>query len=134
MDNDNEWTVVTYKKNKIFKPKPIPSYKYQQLYNSSNIPRWKLLPKWKYTGPCRKLTSEDTTLTHQDIKRIISSQFNLVCECCDSFYISQILRRLYVCKGCYCCQGDDVSYDMYESKQYVHTGGIIETRFGRRII
>lgn len=124
--NDDEgWSVVNYKKTK---PKKVNVQKrpYTREYNNDESDD-NVLDEYIYNGEARVLTEADWTLTPEEREKI--EQFNIPCECCSSDRISKILVRLYICEGCYCCEGDDVSYDMYKVTKYITEHGRIQIRF-----
>ncbi len=87
---NNEWTLVKSKKNKNPKLK-------------------KYIRTW-YATPTKK----DMILTPEEKQLINESKFKniICCNCCFSYIISDIICRTFVsCDRCYCCVGDDPTYD-----------------------
>jgi hypothetical protein len=101
MENTHdEWTIVTNKR-KINKKK-------------RNVPRG--IPKG-----FRLFKQSDYTLTSDEKKMVNGIKDSMCCNCCDSHTISNIInRKFYRCMVCYCCAGDDPSYDSPNLKIYVN--------------
>ena len=74
-------------------------------------------PKKYVRKYCRELTPQDFTLTEQEKALIQHEQsanpnLKLFCNCCQSYLISDIIRRTFLsCGVCYCCAGDDPAAD-----------------------
>lgn len=154
MNNDNEegWTQVTYKKTAKPKPKPKPiktdkknknqnqnrkqyqdqkqKQRQRQRQPRRQSKRFKNETREMFEEECIEVTKAMTTLSPEELKKI---QGKFLCECCCSQDISKLLGRIYVCSGCYCCEGDDVSYDMYEYTRYIYPDGSMDTVFGKKL-
>ena len=90
--DDEGWTTIVKKQRSITTTKP-PKY----------------ISKWKAT-----ITEKDTTLTMAEQEMISQASLNvdIFCECCQSSLISDVIcRSFFRCGRCYCCVGDDPSFD-----------------------
>lgn len=109
---DNEgWTTIVKKKIKNKNP--------------TNLPL-KFTYKWNDV-----ITKKDTTLTREEQElinreKMIHPDLGLFCKCCQPGFISDIIcRSFFECGRCYCCAGDDPSYDDDEwFENCVHRRGI----------
>ncbi len=63
------------------------------------------------------VTKKDTTLTPKErelIKQemLANPELNICCACCESYMISDLIRRTFFsCGRCYCCVGDNPAFD-----------------------
>lgn len=103
MINETEWENVSYRK-----PKKA----------NHNLPKKYIRKYWKeITTNDKKLTIDENKMLEEE--KIANPELNIYCYCCQVSEISDIIRRtLFPCGVCYCCVGDDPTY---ENKEWVNT-------------
>jgi hypothetical protein len=68
----------------------------------------------KYTGRWTGIiTKKDITLSEEEKEMV--APLNIFCNCCQTNLISDVIRRsFFSCGTCYCCVGDDPTFDNLE--------------------
>jgi hypothetical protein len=134
LNNNSKWTLVQYKnkKNKLKKNntnrkqtnknksnnnqsnnKQSNNKQSNDVFNSEDYIK---LIRQKYSDDClRPIKKKDYTLSDEEEIIISKYQSELCCYCCSSSYIENIIKRPFTsCGVCYCCVGDDPSFDIPE--------------------
>ena len=130
MNNEiaDEWTVVVNKRTQKanipranpnkFTPKPplgVKIYGYSKEEEEYKMSRG--IPQ-----EFRPILKSDYTLTNGEKWLLKQKKIRgCCCDCCDSDEISRIIRRPFTgCRTCYCCAGDDPSFDSPDLCVYVN--------------
>lgn len=99
MDGNDDWTIVN-RKNKKNKPN-------KNIENKPN--KFTKIIKREPTKRDILLTENEKKLLDQEISQ---NKLDIFCNCCCTHIISDIICRTIVpCGRCYCCAGDDPSFD-----------------------
>lgn len=115
--HDQGWTLVPSRrkpKNNNKKPKNNqPKNKKKPNHQRPKYPKPHIEPP-KLIAPGiieRRITKQDTELTDAEWQ-LLQADTKLGCYCCEEDRVSTILRRPFAsCGRCYCCAGDDPSFD-----------------------
>ena len=126
-NNNSEWTLVQYKnkknnnksKKKLKKDNTNNKFINKNISNKNNILNYndyiKLIRQRYSDDSLRPIEKKDYTLSKYEEQIVSNYQSEFCCYCCSSSCIENIIKRPFTsCGVCYCCVGDDPSFDMPE--------------------
>jgi hypothetical protein len=84
----------------------------------------------KYAEGWRPLKCSDFTLTMKELELVENQHLSFCCECCRSSDIERIIKRPFTnCGFCYCCAGDNASFDYPNLRIYMEPTNIHNKKF-----